>query len=190
MGQTKTVQTGTIAANHSQSNRPLWSFDYCLDFNSRPKIADVLMSTFKNLKLSQEEKANLTCLCREELHFYRSLSVQELAPYIEELKGKILKHNRHHSLIKASGFGAVICLAAVFSGDLNSKKSKIVFELSDVPLKLFPKEWISTQNIGSHISIEFIAGESWLASMKSLTEQPSYFPALKPSKISPGKRVA
>jgi hypothetical protein len=191
MGQTKTVQTGTISANHSHSKQPIWSFDYCLDFQDRPRISDVLMSTFKDLKLSQEEKINLTCQCREELHFYRSLSADELAPYIEKLKKNIQKHGRHQSHIKASGFGAVICMAAIFSGELNSKKSKISFELSDVPLKLFPQDWINTQNLSPQISLEFMPSQTWLSTMKSLTELPSYFPMPKTAKrSSSAKRVA
>lgn len=189
MGQTKTVQTGTICANHSQTKRPLWSFDYALDFNARPKIADVLMNSFKDLKLSQEEKANLTCHCRQELHFYRSLSAHELDPYISELIAKLQKFNRHHTHIKASGFGAVICMAAAFSGQLNNQKTKILFELSDVPLKLFPQDWINIQKLGPHISLDFLPSQNWLASMKSLTELPSYFPLPK-SRKTVSKRVA
>lgn len=154
----------------------------CFDVtpSSSPEMKEVLMVNFKKYHLTPEEKRNLSQKHREQIIAYQSISNQSLDPYVGKLLD-LIKNKKEETLhIKASHFGAFICLAAIYSKSFPAN-SKVIFHLTSLPLSLFPKKWTKTNKLSSNVQIHFEEDVCWEGNFKSLTQAPNHLELPKSS---------
>lgn len=181
--------SGTIeATTHAKSNHR-WQLDFELTPKEAPNLDNTLMTNFKDLDLAPEEKRVLTFQCREELFCYRHINFRDVEPFVRELIAKLNHRSRKKITLNASDMGAFICLAAAYSGEIRSDV-KLTLELSDLPLKLFPVEWVKIPKMGRNISIHVGPFQTWMGEIKSLTEFPTHLPVNKQARSTNAKKVA
>lgn len=157
--------------------------------SNSPQMKEILMVNFKKYHLTPEEKRNLSQKHREQILAYQSIPTQSLDPYVEKLLGMIKSKSEQTLHIKASHFGAFICLAAIYS-KVFPADVKVVFHLTSLPLSLFPKKWAKTNKTSSNISIQFEEDVCWEGSFKSLTQAPTYLDLPKSSASQLKARLA
>lgn len=131
-------------------------------------FTEIIMSSFHFLSLNKGEKKMLSGAHREMINQYRNLNLLLLSDdarrFIETLK--IIHHE--HLIIEAEGYGAYICLAALYSGHFPFNK-KIEFKFSSSPLALFPKAMIRSMPIVREVKINFsVEEDSWLKPFATL----------------------
>ncbi len=153
--------------------RPARSLKYDLP---SPKIsmADTLMSEFSHLGLSSDEKNKLSRQHREYFCSFKLLTEKDIKKSRQELI-KMLKDFQNEALvIKASETGALICLAAIFSGQL-PQNTEWRFELEEIPLPFFPKELIKKSTAAQSFEISFKYHENGaLKPFPTLKKAPAY----------------
>lgn len=151
-----------------------------LSFDETPKSSvpmdQTFMRKFNMLKLTKEEKINLSTIDRQIIYYYRSIDCSKLEFLAKKFMEKISKLQERKISIRAENFGAYICLTSLFSGNLPQNKI-IHFELSNVPLSLFPKKLLPVSGIenvevGSHSVVFDYERDSWIAPFKSLHNCP------------------
>lgn len=174
----------TFCSNQKSKNL---SFD--VTPNNSPQMKEILMVNFKKYHLTAEEKRNLSQKHREQILAYQSIPTQSLDPYVEKLLGLIKNKSGETLHIKASHFGAFICLAAIYS-KIFPNDAKVVFHLTSLPLSLFPKKWAKTNKPSANISIVFEEDVCWEGSFRSLTQAPNYLDLPKASKNQLKARLA
>lgn len=137
-------------------------------------MADTLMSEFSHLGLSHEEKNKLSRQHREYFCAFKLLREKDIKKSRQELI-KLLKDFRNEALvIRASEAGALVCLAAIFSGQL-PQNVEWRFELEEIPLPLFPKELVKSCSAAQSFEISFKYKEGGaLKPFPSLKKAPSY----------------
>lgn len=127
-----------------------------------------MMSTFEYLKLSPEEKKQLSARHRRVLNNYRQINPFALNIDARELIEQIKKCKSSTLVIEAHDYGAYICLAALYSGKLPTDK-KIEFNFEGSPLALFPKSLLKNTPKSRGHKIVFRVGEdSWLSPFSTL----------------------
>lgn len=166
---------GAIEAHAGTQMGRKWTLNFDFSHAPEPTIDKTLMRNFKSLNLQPEEKRFLSCACREEIYFYQNLSFDDLRPYVDRLVKKLNQKNMQNAHVVASDFGAFICLAAIFSGELR-KDHPLVFDLKDMPLSLFPEKWMNTKRIHKVIEVRLSLESSWLNYISSLANCPDYMP--------------
>jgi hypothetical protein len=171
------------------SNQKLKNLSFDVTPSSAPEMKEVLMVNFKKYHLSPEEKRNLSQKHREQIIAYQSISNQSLDPYVEKLLGLIENKNSQTIHVKASHFGAFICLAAMYSKSFPTDV-KVVFHLTSTPLSLFPKKWNKTNKLSSNITIHFEHDVCWQGNFKSLTQAPTHLQLPKSSRVELKARLA
>ncbi|MBT7611339.1 MAG: hypothetical protein HN576_16385 [Bacteriovoracaceae bacterium] len=147
------------------------------DVNSGQKeisMAETFMTNFSDIELSEYEKQHLTQANRCELIHYKSITFAEVESFARQLLSNISSNHSEMISIKASGFGAYVCLAAITSQELpKNKKYQIVLE--GFPLMLYPKDLMKTKRATHNVEITYtIEEESWLNSFSSLTAAPDH----------------
>lgn len=158
--------------NSDSKGKTLVSFD--VTPNSEPSVNQKLMCNFKEIGFSEVERRELSYKHREHICYYQNMDEKIISEYSEKLIAKINRSSGQKLLIKASDFGAYICLAAIFSGNLPTDKS-LRFELSSVPLSLFPKKLVHQQIQSLNHEVVFLLGEDcWIRPFKSLYHCPDY----------------
>ncbi|MCF8058808.1 MAG: hypothetical protein K9K67_05910 [Bacteriovoracaceae bacterium] len=137
-------------------------------------IADTLMSEFSDLGFSTEEKNKLSRQHREYFCSFKSLKESEIKKMRTALVKDLLCLEDESLVICASEGGALICLAAIFSGEL-PKNVDWRFELEDLALPLFPKELIKNCSAAQSFEITFKYHEKgFIKPFPSLRKAPGY----------------
>lgn len=174
----------TFCSGHKSKNL---SFDVTPE--SHPKMNEVLMANFKKYHLTPEEKRNLSQKHREVILAYQSISTKSLDQYVQKLISLFEAEKEQTLHVKASDFGAFICLAAIYSHTFPVKK-KIIFHLTSMPLSLFPKKWARNKKIAHNIEICFEEDVCWEGSFKSLTQAPAFLALPKSARTQLKARLA
>ena len=131
-------------------------------------LADTMMSSFENLKLSPDEKKQLSRTHRKLLNCYRHLNPFSLNMHAQKLIHEINHSKQTNIVVEANHYGAYICLAALYSGKLSEKKH-VEFILEKAPLTLFPKALIKSEPKASlHSAIFNLNEDCWLSPFSSL----------------------
>ena len=127
-----------------------------------------MMSAFDFLNFSAEEKKHLSKRHRKVLSSYCHINPFALNSDAKELVDLISKCKSDILVIEARDYGAYICLAALYSGQLPSHK-KIEFHFENAPLALFPKSFL--KNPPKHIKHKIVfnlAPDCWLKPFSTL----------------------
>lgn len=157
--------------------------------NKQPKMNEVLMVNFKKYHLTPQEKRNLSQKHRETILAYQSISTESLDQYVQKLLNLFEAKSEEVLHVKASDFGAFICLAAIFSHSFPVKK-KITFHLTSMPLSLFPKKWARNKKVAQNIEICFDEDVCWEGNFKSLTQAPPFLELPRSAKTQLKARLA
>ncbi len=137
-------------------------------------IADTLMSEFSHLGLSSIEKNKLSRQHREYFCSFKFLKESEIKKMRAALVRDLKPFKDESLVISASEGGALICLAAIFSGEL-PQNVDWRFELEELALPLFPKELIKNYSAAQSFEITFKYHEKgFIKSFPSLRKAPGY----------------
>lgn len=129
-------------------------------------FSESLMSCYTKLKLTPEEKRDLSLNHRKIIHQYQKLDDQVVLMYVDKFINA-LPTSRKRIKIETSDFGSYICLAAIHSGKI-PEDLKISFELENSPVELFPKKFVK-KALNSKSKVKFTYSEnSWVRPFKSL----------------------
>lgn len=138
------------------------------------EMTEILMSHFSHLELSHEEKKNLTFKHRELIAQIENIPAKQIQKYSNALVNELKQFKNKSVTIKASHLGAYICLSAIFSGKV-PVENDWQFELSSVPLKLFPEMLVKENRAALSQSIHFqMEKDCWMKPFKSLYACPEY----------------
>jgi len=131
-------------------------------------FSETMMASFEGLNLTQEEKKNLSRTHRKVLNYYLNLSPFCINGDAKKLIAQINESSDSKITIEAAHYGAYVCLAALYSGKLDSSK-KIDFILEKAPLALFPKTFMKSKNVQNHHKVTFrLTDDCWLSPFSSL----------------------
>jgi hypothetical protein len=131
-------------------------------------MAETMMASFGHLKLTAEEKKNLSRTHRKMLNYYRHLCPFSLNGDSKKLIAEINASKETQIVIEANHYGAYICLAAHYSGKLDASK-KIEFILQKAPMALFPKAFMKAEpKINQHKITFRLSEDCWLSPFSSL----------------------
>ena len=131
-------------------------------------LTDTMMSSFESLKLTPDEKKQLSRSHRKLLNYYRHLNPFSLNMDAQKLIHEINNSKQSHVVIEANHYGAYICLAALYSGKLSQSKH-IEFILEKAPLALFPKALIKSEPKDRFHKVVFnVSEDCWLSPFSSL----------------------
>lgn len=131
-------------------------------------LAETMMASFENLNLTAEEKKILSRSHRKLLNYYRHVSPFCLNGDAKRLISEINQSDETKITIEAAHYGAYVCLAALYSGKLDSHK-KIEFILEKAPLALFPKTFMKSKTVLDHHRVIFrLSDDCWLSPFSSL----------------------
>lgn len=137
-------------------------------------LSATLMNSFNDLGFTNEEKTKLTQEYRKHLRAYENVKNAEIRKAQRDLVSTLKKLKDESLVIKASDFGAFVCLAAIFSGDLPSNV-EWRFELEEFALPLFPKNLIKNKAACQSFEIALkYSPESWISLFPSLQKVPSF----------------
>lgn len=131
-------------------------------------LAETMMTSFGHLNFTAEEKKILSRTHRKMLNYYRHVSPFSLNGDAKKLIAEINQSTDSKLTIEAAHYGAYVCLAAIYSGKIDSSK-KIEFILEKAPLALFPKAFIKSEIKTNHHKITFrLSDDCWLSPFSSL----------------------
>ena len=165
----------------NKRNSPIQTINFSLEAPLL-SLSDTFMTNFKEFKFTQKEKHALTQQYREKIQYFKKLNTSELKEEADKLIKKLVPYQTDQIIVQASEMGAYICLVSIFSGKL-PKNTNWKFELSSMPLKLFPLSFVRDKNAAQKRDIHFIFKEnSWLKFFESLHQKPKYL------NISPYKK--
>lgn len=169
------IKTGKIALKKAGQKRCLKNVSYVVP-DKTFSVSDTLMNEFADLKLSEEEKGKLSRSLRKNMCYYTHLSEQDISQFKKKLIKELSQHKDEPLIISASEMGAFICLAAIFSGEL-PQNVNWHFELKEIALPLFPKDFIKKKSAGHSydISLKF-SRDGWIRPFPTLCKVPSYMP--------------
>ena len=165
----KELHQGKIEFYPAQNKKK--AFKYNLEVPC-PEVSDTLMNQFRGLGLSEEEKRDLTLNHRKKIFFFQNLKTQQIVKNSNQFIKELKKYKDENLVIKASGEAAYICLAAIYSGKVPAH-TNWKFELSSVPLGLFPKELVKTEASRVDICLE-LQKDCWLKPFKTLYSAPKF----------------
>lgn len=131
-------------------------------------ITDTMMSSFEALNFTSEEKKILSLSHRKLLNSYRQINLFSLKLDAQKLVNEINKSKLSFITIEAHDYGAYVCLAALYSGNLSDDK-KIEFILENAPLALFPKVLIKAESHSKKHKVSFrVNNNCWMRPFKTL----------------------
>ncbi len=159
-----------IELNHNGTPQA-FSFNAAI---SDPALCDLFMSEFAPLGLATHEKRELSRRDREQLCRFRNLDCDDVKKHAAKFIKTLNKVSPGATVvINASDVAAYVCLAVIYSGNVPSHV-QLQFELSDVPVKLFPKDLVTT-SMPDNVDINFCPLEdSWLNRFQSVCELPAH----------------
>ncbi|ATH07020.1 hypothetical protein BIY24_03430 [Halobacteriovorax marinus] len=129
-------------------------------------FSDFLMCSHSKLKLTKEEKRELSLDHRKIIQQYLSLDSKTLLEYVDEFVSA-LPDSKKWIKVTTQDFGSYICLAAISMGKI-PKDLRVSFELLDTPTELIPKK-LNKNLQRKNISVNFTYSEdSWVTPFKSL----------------------
>jgi len=160
-------------ADANTEDKCIYSFNM-QDVKNEFSFAETMMKQFTDLGLDQAEKMVLSIQHRKIICKYKSIDQKLLKKIGRDVFHAIAEkvQKKVDVRIKASGIMAYFCVAAMYAGKL-PKNKHIVFELSAIPLTLFPKSLIKEMPNSPEI-IFFIERENWISPFKSLYQCPGY----------------
>ncbi len=137
-----------------------------------PFITESFMSQCKELPLNNKEKSTLTQNNRYELKFFKSIEEDDLGPVINDFVNGLKTYYGKPMVVEASSTGAFLCLAAILSGKL-PKGQNWTFELTDLPVAVFPENLIKSPDSLEHYHVNFqFHPNSWMNSFPTLKKAP------------------
>jgi hypothetical protein len=131
------------------------------------EFSSTMMCSFMELNLSSREKQKLSRHFRNELSTYKAINLFELNKHAGELCKAINNSEKNNICLEAHDYGAYVCLAALYSGKLSPKK-KIVFNLSNTPLALFPLEFMKKAPRANHKVSYLQNPDNWMTKFESI----------------------
>lgn len=162
-----------LSANTSRKATSLKYKNPSFQISHNESITDTMMSSFEHLNFSTEEKKNLSRTHRKLLNSYRRINLFSLKLDAQKLINEINHSKQTHIKIEANDYGAYICLAALYSGNLPADK-KIEFILENAPLALFPKSLLKSEPTSNKHKITFrLNNDCWIRPFKSLYKNQS-----------------
>ncbi len=138
-----------------------------------PFITESFMSQFKELPLNDKEKSTLNQSNRYELKFFKSIEEDDLGHVINDFINGLKSYYGKPMIVEASSTGAFLCLAAILSGKLPTGQDW-TFELTDLPVAVFPEDLIKSPNSldDHHVNFQFHPN-SWMNSFPTLKKAPA-----------------
>ena len=137
-----------------------------------PFITETFTSQLKELPLNPREKKNLSQNNRYELKFFKSIEEDDLHDVIDDFVNGLKSYYGKPMVVEASSTGAFLCLAAILSGKLPEDQNW-TFELTDLPVAVFPQDLIKAPNALDHFQINFqFHPNSWMNSFPTLKKAP------------------
>lgn len=146
-----------------------------------PTLDQIMMTNFRDLGLSEEEKRVLTAKNRRDIYRFQHLDSKLINKYAQNLLSLIKNSKKERVQVEANHAGTFICLALIYSGKLPSD-TDIHFKLHSVPMNLFPRLLAKNKFPGHNISISMCNSDSWLTEFRSLQRVPKF---IELSHISP-----
>lgn len=129
-----------------------------------------MMSSFRGVELSSEEKQKLSHQHRKNLYYYLNINLFELTRDAVRLVDIINNAKDDQLYIEASDYGAFVCMAAVYTGKIVEDK-KINFIFTNSPVSLFPKNLHrKNPHKNSHFHYQ-TSTNSWVNNFQSLYQQ-------------------
>lgn len=129
-------------------------------------FSDFLMCSHSKLKLTKEEKRELSLDHRKIIQQYLSLDTKTLLEYVDEFISALPSSHKEIKVC-TQDFGSYICLAAISMGKI-PEELNVEFELVDTPTELIPKK-LNKKLARKNISVNFTYSEdSWVTPFKSL----------------------
>jgi hypothetical protein len=151
---------GQIKLVSGTQRRTILNFDLPVKESS---FSDFLMSSHTGLRLTQEEKRELSLGHRRIIQQYLSLDQKTL---LDEFVNA-LPSSKKNVKICTQDFGSYICLAAISMGKI-PEDLNVSFDLVDTPTELIPKKLYKKLE-QKNISVNFLYSEdSWVTPFKSL----------------------
>ena len=174
--KTTSLPAGIILLkSNANKERPISQIRYSCP-EEELSLSELLLSNFEQLKLSGIEKRSITMQARSNIQFYSNLDFGILNDYAQEITSILNSSRAKHIIIESQGIGGFISLLALYSGEINASK-KVEFHMHDVPLSLFPKNWVKSKRVlCEHRFIHDINQGSWLAPLKTLYNRPHHCP--------------
>jgi len=137
-----------------------------------PFITETFTSQLKELPLNSKEKKNLSQNNRYELKFFKSIEEDDLHGVIDDFVNGLKSYYGKPMVVEASSTGAFLCLAAILSGKLPENQNW-TFELTDLPVAVFPQNLIKSPSALDHFHINFqFHPNSWMNSFPTLKKAP------------------
>ncbi|WP_419172991.1 hypothetical protein [Halobacteriovorax sp.] len=146
-----------------------------------PTLDEIMMTNFRDLQFSEEEKRVLTAKNRRDIYRFQHLNQKEISKYATNLLTLIKKSKKDRVQVETDHAGTLICLALIYSGKIPSHID-VHFKLKSAPLSLFPKQLAKNRFPGHNVSISICNSESWLTDFRSLQKVPDH---IELSHISP-----
>lgn len=179
---------GDIVLKKTGQNRSLRHLKFDLPEEKFPFTA-TLMSSFSSLNLSDEEKSKLTQDHRKYLCHFNYIQEKDLKKAQRELVLALKKLQNDSLVIRANEFGAYVCLAAIFSGELPTGVDWR-FELEEFALPLFPKNLVKNKHAGHlyEIALKY-SSNGWVGPFPSLRKVPDFMDTLNDPDIHEFRRL-
>ncbi|MBT6324417.1 MAG: hypothetical protein HOJ35_00455 [Bdellovibrionales bacterium] len=159
---------GKIYFSDPRSNSKKY-LHYSFTHPDKIPLTEKFIYRFKSLKMCKNEKKKLSSHHREFLYGYKNIDINQINQFVDSLAKKIDMYQNSKINIKGNHVGALICLAYILSKKHNSNK-EITFELSMIPLRLFPKQLIpKTACKKENFQVRFLLeADNWILPFKSL----------------------
>lgn len=133
-------------------------------------FCETLMTSYSNLKLTSEEKRELSFKHRKIIHQYQSVDDQVILKYVDQFISALPKTKNNKVNVKTKDFGSYICLMAISSGKI-PETLNVCFELEDTPVGLFPKK-LFKKVLSKNIAVKFVLSkDSWVKPFKSIYKE-------------------
>ena len=166
------LSSGHVFIKRTRIDRLKRVFSFEID-KDPSALNETFNSQFKEVPFAESEKKNLTQRHRFELKFFKTIEEEEISgavdQFIQDLSGKFGKT----LIIEASSTGAFLCLAAIFSGRL-PKNQDWIFELSDIPVAVFPTSLIKETSPLDDYEVNFyFHPKSWMNGFPTLRKAPT-----------------
>lgn len=145
-------------------------------------LCDMLMNEFAPLGLATHEKRELSLKDRQNLCRFRNLDDDNIRHHADQFLKKLSKMRPGTQVtVNAKDVAAYVCLAAIYSGDV-PEHIELNFELSEVPVKLFPENLVCAE-MPDNVALSFCEPkDTWLERFQSICEVPAHIAPRKNSR--------
>jgi len=165
----KELMVGQVFLKKNRSDRERKNFTFKLN-KSGPLIKDHFTTQFDALHLNIKEEKCLTQDHLYELKFFINIEEDDFLHAMDALHKNLLAYYDERVIVEASSTGAFLCLACILSGKL-PRYQDWTFELSELPLALFPVHLIKAPEFLSDFNVHFnFHPKSWMNALPCLKE--------------------